>query len=124
MPARTNPAIVILRSTLLAAGLLLLGACAGAPKRTLFVVPNTLPNGQSSEQRRAALETWMADRAGGFTEMGEVNGAWKTPKGEVLREKNRMYLITVEDDPEAFREALREKIITEFEQEEAYLEAF
>lgn len=93
-----------------------------ADARTYFVVPKTLPNGQPSDTQRAALEAWLVDRAGGFTNMGIVAGAWKDDDGKVVREDNVAYLVSIDDDAEDFAEELAERIEKDFDQEEAYVE--
>ncbi len=103
---------------------LFVSGCATSPPatRTLFVVPATLPDGRASDAERAELERWLVDRAGGYTELGEVRGGWKSPTGEVVTETNRLYLISVSDKPGLFEKELRERIVRDFHQQEAYVE--
>jgi hypothetical protein len=90
--------------------------------RTFFVVPAKLPNGQPSDAQRAALEAWLVERAGGFTNMGTVAGAWKADDGRVVSEDNVAYLVSIDDDAEDFAEELEDRIEQDFNQEEAYVE--
>lgn len=90
--------------------------------RTFFVVPARLPNGKPSDTQRAALEAWLIDRAGGFTNLGTVAGSWKDDNGKVVSEDNVAYLVTIDEDTDDFAEELEARIVGDFDQEEAYVE--
>src|SRR5688572_15561080 len=108
--------------TVLMLALVMLASCASPRTRSLFVVPVESADGDATDAQRVILESWLVDRAGGFTDMGEVDGAWRAPSGEIVREKSRLYLVTTKDHPEQFEDELRERILRDFEQEEAYIE--
>jgi len=90
--------------------------------RTFFVVPAKLPNGAPADTQRAALEAWLIDRAGGYTELGPVRGGWKADDGRVVVEDNVAYLVTIDEDADEFAEELEARIVEDFDQEEAYVE--
>ena len=90
--------------------------------RTFFVVPTKLPNGAPADAQRTALEAWLVERAGGYTCLGPVVGAWRDGAGSVVTEDNVAYLVTIDEDAGEFAEEVEERIIDSFEQEEAYVE--
>lgn len=102
---------------------LLLAACAQRPQRLLFVVPEQLPTGEASTAQQAELEEWMARQAGGFTRIPGVEGGWVTPEGTLVREDNVLYLLSLPPGvPESFASELEGRILTDFEQQEAWIQ--
>lgn len=113
----------------LAAVLFLLLACAftagcasSGGTRFLAVIPQQMPDGSSAEEEREAFEAWLLDRAGGYTDLGTGRGAWRSPEGKVYTEDNRLYMISVGRAPRRFHREIRERIVEDFDQEEAYVE--
>lgn len=108
------------------AALLIASACASTPPgghRTLFTVPVVLPDGTSSEEKRGELESWLVERAGGYTLLGTGQGGWKSPTGEVITEENHVYLVGIYDgDPETFAREVNDYIVKNFDQQEAWVE--
>lgn len=100
----------------------LCGCSMNRPARYLFVVPEQLPDGTDSTPQRTQLEGWLVQRAGGFTEIEGVRGGWLAPGGETVTESNRLYLVTVPSGKKRFREELRQQIIGDLKQEEAWIE--
>jgi len=49
----------------------------------------------------AAFEDFLLDVAGGFTRRGDVEGAWRSPSGETLRDASRLYSLTLGADDAA-----------------------
>lgn len=90
--------------------------------RLFFVVPTRLPDGSPADNQRAALEAWLIDRAGGYTELGPVRGGWKADDGRVVVEDNVAYLVSIDEDADDFAEEIEARIVDQFDQEEAYVE--
>ncbi len=103
-----------------------LASCAtpNAGRRVMFVVPAELPDGSDSGERRAQLESWILDRAGGFTEAGHVRGAWRDPEGKLVEEANHLYIVSIKDRPAEFERELKRRIVRDFDQQEAYVESW
>jgi hypothetical protein len=92
-------------------------------QRLLFVVPEELPDGTSSAAQQAALEEWMASRAGGFTRLDGAHGGWMGPDGEVVREDNVLYLLTFpEGDRADGALEVEQRILRDFQQQEAWIQ--
>jgi hypothetical protein len=100
----------------------LTGCTTRQPARFLFVVPEQLPSGADSTAQRAELESWLVSRAGGFTEIEGVRGGWMAPDGAVVTERNRLYLVTVPKNGASFRADLNNRIVEDFDQQEAWIE--
>lgn len=92
--------------------------------RYLFVVPEQLPSGESSAAQQARLETWLAETAGGYTRLGDVQGGWKAPDGAIITERNLLYLVSIPKGARPFRRQLEQLILKEFEQQEAWIEGW
>ena len=101
------------------------GCSFGHPRadRLLFVVPETLPDGESSSGQISELEEWMARQAGGFTRINGVEGGWMAPSGEVLRESNVLFLLSLpKGTPGSLESELEGRILTDFNQQEAWIQ--
>lgn len=91
-------------------------------QRVLFVVPAKPPASVPSANPREELNRWLVEKAGGYTTL-PAQGAWKSPSGEVVSEDNLLYIVSLYDgDMEEFEKELNTFIITEFGQQEAYIE--
>lgn len=72
----------------------------------------------------ATLEDVLLDLAGGFTRLGDVEGAWRAPDGTIMRDESRQYAVTL--DAHLAEGAIREidVFIREFfQQHAAFVEA-
>lgn len=70
-----------------------------------------------------AFEHVLLTVAGGFTRRGDVEGAWQSPDGEILRDTSRSYVITLDADDAAEKiEQIDRFIRTHFRQHAAFLE--
>jgi hypothetical protein len=115
-----------LRILILSIPLLVAMGCASGhrtPQRLLFVVPDHLPDGTPSAAQQAALEEWMASRAGGFTRLDGAHGGWMGPDGEVVREDNVLYLLTFPEGERAdVAREVEQRILRDFQQQEAWIQ--
>jgi len=107
--------------------LALCGGCVMRPHthdRLLFVVPAELSDGAPAEERLTVLEEWMAGRVGGFTRIDGVQGGWMDPRGEMHRESNVLYLLSLPHgvDLDSVRSEIEAKILYDFEQQEAWIQ--
>jgi hypothetical protein len=109
---------------MLFAAVVLLVGCQGknASGRLLFVVPDTLPSGESSATARIDFERWLAQEAGGYTAIEDVQGGWLDPAGNIIREPNVLYLVSTKSHARRLQEAVRQRILQDFQQQEAYVE--
>jgi hypothetical protein len=71
----------------------------------------------------ADFEDFLITTAGGFTRHGDVEGAWKSPDGRVMRDRSRSYVVTV---PENFTDrtasSIDQYVRRQFRQQAAYVE--
>lgn len=71
----------------------------------------------------AAFEDFLLDLAGGFTRRGDVDGAWRSPAGVVMRDRSRAYALTLPQDAATQRMARLDAYIrSHFRQEAAFVE--
>jgi hypothetical protein len=81
----------------------------------LAIVPRFLPNGERPTQQMADLKAELAEKAGGYTLVEEVEGGWVPPGGGgVLKEMNDLLLVK---GPPAVAHVLRVRLREDFEQE-------
>lgn len=44
-----------------------------------------------------AFEQFLLDTAGGLSRRADVEGLWRAPSGETMRDRSRSYVVTVDD---------------------------
>jgi len=70
----------------------------------------------------ALFESHLVDLAGGFTQRGFVEGAWKAPDGTIYRDRSRLYVVQVsESDASTVAATIVAEIRGRFRQLAAYL---
>jgi hypothetical protein len=79
-------------SVFLVAALAFAIGCQPADRCYFCVVPQTLPNGESTAAARERLETWFCQQAGGFTCWPALHGGWMAGDRRV-DEDNAGYLV-------------------------------
>ncbi len=94
-------------------------------QRLDFLVPVSGNDDQPfSEASFAAFEDLLVNVAGGFTRRGDVTGAWRSPSGQLFRDRSRSYSVTVPADrAEAVASTLHRVITDQFRQEAVLIEA-
>lgn len=71
----------------------------------------------------SVFEDLLLSVAGGYTRRGDVDGAWRSPSGQTLRDASRLYSLTLDADSAA--EVVRQidaHIRRAFRQEAAFVE--
>lgn len=99
----------------------MLGSCARlAPKDPaavyvhLVAVPKALPSGEDTAPLLQQFKREWSARAGGYTQLGEAEGGWIDPRGQLLTERNHLFLIC---SPEDLSPALGRDLAMRFKQE-------
>jgi len=94
-------------------------------QRLDFLVPVTDNDGEVfPEAAFTAFEERLVDLAGGFTRHGDVTGVWRSPSGELFRDRSRSYSVTVPADrAEGVASTIYRAITVQFRQEAAMIEA-
>lgn len=71
----------------------------------------------------AAFEDLLVDLAGGFTRHGDVTGAWRSPDGQLYRDRSRSYSVTVPADrADDVASTIERALTARFRQEAAMIE--
>lgn len=71
----------------------------------------------------AAFEDFLVDTAGGFTRRGDVEGAWRAPDGQVMRDRSRSYVVTVPEHlTDRAASAIDHYVRRQFRQQAAFVE--
>lgn len=63
-----------------------------------FTVPSLLSDGSSAEKEILALKGFLIDTAGGYSGLGETEGGWKSPEGEIETEVNQAFFVSCPKD--------------------------
>lgn len=94
-------------------------------QRLDFLVPVSDNDGLAfPEAGFAAFEDLLVDLAGGFTRHGDVTGAWRSPSGQLFRDRSRSYSVTVPADRAEGVAANIHRVVTDqFRQEAVMIEA-
>ncbi len=72
----------------------------------------------------AAFEDFLLTVAGGFTRRGDVEGAWRSPSGQIFRDVSRLYSVTLgAGDAAGIVRQIVAHIRHAFRQEAAFVEA-
>jgi hypothetical protein len=85
--------------------------------RYFFVVPQWLPNGESTGPQRQVLEKWLVERAGGFTRLGPARGGWQHGK-DLIEEDAIAYFVV---GPDGLRGEIEKTILERFRQRQAFV---
>ena len=71
----------------------------------------------------ADFEDFLITAAGGFTRRGDVEGAWRSPDGRVMRDRSRSYVVTVpEDITDRAASSIDQYVRRQFRQQAAFVE--
>lgn len=94
-------------------------------QRLDFLVPVSDNAGELfSEANFSAFEDLLVNVAGGFTRRGDVTGAWRSPSGQLFRDRSRSYSVTVPTDrTEDVASTIHRVITDQFRQEAVLIEA-
>lgn len=76
-----------------------------------------------SDSAFASFEDFLVDTAGGFTRRGDVEGAWRAPDGQVMRDRSRSYVVTVPEHlTDRVASAIDHYVRRQFRQQAAFVE--
>lgn len=71
----------------------------------------------------ADFEDFLVTTAGGFTRRGDVEGAWKSPDGHVMRDRSRSYVVTVPENlTDRAASSIDQYVRRQFRQQAAFVE--
>lgn len=100
--------------------LLLVGAAQAEMVRQvhLIVIPKAPAPGLTLEQALIDLKTELARLAGGYTDLGDMEGGWLTPQGMLEVEKNCGFMVSASKSLVA---ELEEYIPKKFDVEKPYI---
>jgi len=85
----------------------------------IAVVPKVLPDGTSAAEKTAELLARVAKRAGGYTFVEDVAGAWVPPGQDLLvRERNGLLLVA---GPPELAQFLADKLREDFRQKQPFV---
>ena len=91
------------------------------PDRTyvhFFVAPKFMPDGSPADDRLDALRLWLAQEAGGYTELGDAPGGWITAEGNLQTEDQVAFVVTANFNLKA---TIRQYMMEHFDQTLPYV---
>ncbi len=83
-----------------------------------FVVPKQLPNGQDATDEIAALKQWLAQTAGGYTELGDAPGGWINPENTLETARQTAFFLSA---PRNLRREISDYIRVRFKERQPYV---
>jgi hypothetical protein len=83
-----------------------------------FVAPSMLSDGSSSATKILELKKFLAETAGGYTELSESEGGWVNDQGDIETEINHTFLVSSTQD---LSEQLRTYLAENFSQTYPYV---
>ncbi len=90
---------------------------AAGQVRYFFVVPQWLPDGRGTGPQRKSLEGWLADKAGGYTQIGPARGGWRHGR-DLIEEDSIAYFVV---GPAGLKPQLERIIVEQFGQRQAFV---
>lgn len=89
-----------------------------------LIVPTAANDGTTfPDSKFTRFERLLVDLCRGFTRHGNVEGAWKSPDGRMVRDVSRLYTVSVPSDlADRVTNTLSETIRSAFDQEAVLVE--
>ena len=86
-----------------------------------FVAPKFMPDKTASSKEMASLRTWLASRAGGYTELMEAPGGWLNAQSELETEDQVGFFLSATSN---LKKAIEQYLITNFKETQPYVEVW